>query len=526
MNANVTKPHDQQLPVGPSLGRRKLLGSLGIASVGLGLSSMAPASEAAAPNGNQQGLTGVWYDPAIEGQGLILEVYPDLISPGVGLLFGGWFTFDTTAGGTSTQRWYSFSGEIRSGISAAQLNIYRNIGGSFAAAPVTFAQSVGTASMTFSSCLAATFAFNLSDGRAGSIALARLGANVACTEAGGALTVSDFGYSGAWHDPNVAGQGIILEINPSNDLGFFAWYTYAPDGANLGVSGQRWFTARAVHADGDKNLTFQILSTTGGVFNTATTVATLPVGTAVLSLTSCTTATLVYNFGSGEFAGKSGSITLERGPSAVGACLFGSTCSLIPSETEGPYPLSSVLSNNGIVRADIRETKTGVPLTVVLKLVNINRSCAPITNAAVYIWHCDKDGVYSGYANQTGGVNATGQIFLRGVQVSDSAGQVVFTTIYPGWYAGRITHIHFQVYLNNALGGNATVTSQIAFPPDVTTAVYNSSLYASRGQNTSVTTFASDNVFRDGTTYQLANVAGSTSTGYVATLIVGVAGPA
>lgn len=182
----------------------------------------------------------------------------------------------------------------------------------------------------------------------------------------------------------------------------------------------------------------------------------------------------------------------------------------------------SVLSNSGIVRSDITEGKTGVPLTLLLKLVNVNASCAPISNAAIYIWHCDKDGVYSGYSGQTGGVNASGQMFLRGVQYTSSSGEAVFQTVYPGWYSGRITHIHFRVYLGSSLSGSGTVTSQLAFPPDVTTAVYQSALYAARGQNTSVTSFAADNVFRDGVSYQLANVAGSTSTGYLATLVVGI----
>jgi protocatechuate 3,4-dioxygenase beta subunit len=99
---------------------------------------------------------------------------------------------------------------------------------------------------------------------------------------------------------------------------------------------------------------------------------------------------------------------------------------------------------------------------------------------------------------------------------------VTFQTIYPGWYAGRITHIHFQVYLTT-LSGTASATSQLAFPPDITTAVYASSLYAARGQNTSVTSFAADNVFSDGTQYQLATVTGTIAGGLGAALTVGVA---
>ena len=154
--------------------------------------------------------------------------------------------------------------------------------------------------------------------------------------------------------------------------------------------------------------------------------------------------------------------------------------------------------------------------------MDVNDGCAPIANAAVYVWHCDKDGAYSGYSSSQNGSHA-GETFLRGVQTSNAAGQVQFTTIYPGWYAGRITHIHFQIFLQNNTGGGAEATSQIAFPQAVTQAVYASSLYAARGQNTSVASFAQDNVFSDGVDFQLATVSGSVAAGYTAALTVGVA---
>jgi protocatechuate 3,4-dioxygenase beta subunit len=197
------------------------------------------------------------------------------------------------------------------------------------------------------------------------------------------------------------------------------------------------------------------------------------------------------------------------------------SCSVIPTETEGPYPASSVLTNSSIYRQDIRDAKSGVPLTVVLNLQNINASCAAVSNAAVYIWHCDKDGAYSGYSSSQNG-NHAGERFLRGVQVSDTNGQVTFTTIYPGWYAGRITHIHFEVFLNNSLNSSPNKISQVAFPQSITSTVYNSSLYSSRGQNTSVTSFSQDNVFSDGTSYQMASLTGDVSSGYTATLNVGL----
>ncbi|HUL67266.1 MAG TPA: intradiol ring-cleavage dioxygenase [Burkholderiaceae bacterium] len=197
------------------------------------------------------------------------------------------------------------------------------------------------------------------------------------------------------------------------------------------------------------------------------------------------------------------------------------SCALMPQETEGPYPLLAILSNNTMVRQDITEGKAGVALKLVLKLVDVNNACAPIANTAVYVWHCDKDGLYSGYSQPA--ANTIGQTFCRGIQITDGNGEAAFETIYPGWYAGRITHIHFQAYLSDNLAVSATATSQIAFPQDVTSAVYDSSLYVARGQNTSVAGFSADSVFADGTTYQMATLTGDVTSGYTATLTVGIA---
>jgi protocatechuate 3,4-dioxygenase beta subunit len=168
-------------------------------------------------------------------------------------------------------------------------------------------------------------------------------------------------------------------------------------------------------------------------------------------------------------------------------------------------------------RQDITEGKTGVPLTLTLTILNTNQGCAPITNARVDVWHCDKDGVYSGFRQP--GANSVGDTFCRGIQLTDRDGKVTFTTIYPGWYRGRITHIHFQVYLNNGL----VATSQLAFPQEITTAVYDSTLYKAHGQNTAVRSFAQDNVFSDGTTGEMLALTGDPSSGYTATLTAGVA---
>jgi len=174
------------------------------------------------------------------------------------------------------------------------------------------------------------------------------------------------------------------------------------------------------------------------------------------------------------------------------------------------------------VRRDITEGRPGLPLTLRMRLLNVP-ACAPISNAAVHVWHCDKDGVYSGYAQP--GVDATGETFMRGIQRTGDDGVAEFSTIYPGWYPGRVTHIHFQIYLENNTAVMATATSQLAFPDAITTQVYATSTYANRGANSTVAGVARDAVFADGSVLQIAAVTGDPSVGLLATLDVGITAP-
>ena len=106
---------------------------------------------------------------------------------------------------------------------------------------------------------------------------------------------------------------------------------------------------------------------------------------------------------------------------------------------------------------------------------------------------------------------------LRGIQTTNASGQVSFLTVYPGWYRGRATHIHVEVTAN----GRSVKVTQIAFPESVKAEVYRSGVYASRGVNP--TSNASDGIFADSLSQELATVSGSTTSGYNATFQVGVA---
>lgn len=212
--------------------------------------------------------------------------------------------------------------------------------------------------------------------------------------------------------------------------------------------------------------------------------------------------------GSGSSASPTATSTTATGGSGSAA---GSACAPTPTETIGPYP-----SLTNFIRSDIREGRDGLPVSLTILVVNTNNSCGPVANASVDIWQCDASGHYSEYSQA--GYNGTGQTFLRGIQITDASGRVSFTTVFPGWYQGRATHIHVEVKVN----GSVAKITQLAFPENVTAAVYASGVYASRGQNP--TSLGQDMVFADGVSSELATITGGDSTsGYSATFTVALA---
>lgn len=277
---------------------------------------------AGGPDLNQHGLTGSWYEPATSGQGIELEIFPNLVAPGTALVQGAWFTFDVApAGGADHGRWYTFNGNGQSGAASVPITIYRNVGGNFDAAPITAPTAVGTGTLAFSACDAGTLDYAFNDGRNGSIPLTRLTPNVTCTVGAAPGTNGDFGLSGNWFDPATSGQGFVFEVNPLARQFFLAWYTYAPAGQAAGAAGQRWFTALGAYTPGSRVVTATLSETTGGAFDQVTNPApaSVPVGTATVTFASCTSAQLQFNFTAGSNAGRSGTITLSRvGPVPAG----------------------------------------------------------------------------------------------------------------------------------------------------------------------------------------------------------------
>lgn len=206
------------------------------------------------------------------------------------------------------------------------------------------------------------------------------------------------------------------------------------------------------------------------------------------------------------FAEEAGAATAQVNSLLPGA----DVCVITPEVTEGPYYFDPALN-----RQDITEGRPGIKTIVRLQVVDAQ--CQPMANARVDIWHADATGVYSGYANQTGGIDTTGQTFMRGTQMTGADGVTEFTTVYPGWYRGRTTHIHFKVFLDET----NVLTGQLFFPDALSEFLYrNVAPYSDRTEARD-TINTNDNIATQATRASFAYVK-ELADAYLVAMIIGV----
>lgn len=190
-------------------------------------------------------------------------------------------------------------------------------------------------------------------------------------------------------------------------------------------------------------------------------------------------------------------------------------CPLAHEATEGPYYIPHPL-----LRSDITEDREGLPLTLHIHVVDVE-TCEPATGVLVDVWHADAWGTYSGWSDHAdAGPSESGSLeesdpedlnsyfshgdegdeeyeedngppgppkdgkrpppgrggppgghpkrpppntsrFLRGIQPTSSAGNATFQTHFPGWYAGRSTHIHIRIHTGNtSIASNGTLLDE------------------------------------------------------------------
>lgn len=200
--------------------------------------------------------------------------------------------------------------------------------------------------------------------------------------------------------------------------------------------------------------------------------------------------------GTSEWAsGGTAALLVNFPPSDPFASGLGNMCTVTSSYTQGPCYFSP-----DEYRQDISEGELGVPMALVLKLVNSNSQ--PIAGADIDIWYCNSDGLYSGNtanSSDAGSFNtgfctnndsaALASRWFRGVQTTNNQGLVYFKTCFPGWYRGRTSHIHFKIIQN----GNQSLGSQFCFDDDLSNDIYlNNQDYTGVAKDTSN---ANDNVF-------------------------------
>lgn len=212
-------------------------------------------------------------------------------------------------------------------------------------------------------------------------------------------------------------------------------------------------------------------------------------------------------------------------PAAQAPVAAAAVCTLTKEMTEGPYYLDGQL-----VRADVGEDKTGIPLELTLTVVD-DSTCAPLNRALVEIWHCDALGEYSGFVGNNGHDEPDNGTFLRGGVLTGTDGVARITSVYPGWYRGRCVHIHVKVHTDVTLtadgsftGGQELHTGQLFFDETVTTRVAALAAYAAN--TVPRTTLAQDGIYDDGGAASglltLTALGGSPSAGYAGTLTLGV----
>ncbi|KAG8947410.1 hypothetical protein FRC04_010730 [Tulasnella sp. 424] len=169
-----------------------------------------------------------------------------------------------------------------------------------------------------------------------------------------------------------------------------------------------------------------------------------------------------------------------------------SACVLSPETVVGPYYIEGES-----IRSNLVDDEKGLPFYAEFELFSIN-DCGPLANAAIDIWSCNATGEYSGFVssdpstydtslyngelahlgdkNDAGSTITDTKTALRGQQLTDENGIAQFTTLLPGWYSGRTTHIHVRVHVGGEttangtyIGGNLTHTGQTFFGEDLYT---------------------------------------------------------
>jgi protocatechuate 3,4-dioxygenase beta subunit len=151
-----------------------------------------------------------------------------------------------------------------------------------------------------------------------------------------------------------------------------------------------------------------------------------------------------------------------------------STCVLAPETTEGPY----YHTEGHPVRSNMAEWQLGLLFLMNVGVIDVE-TCEPVPNVLVDLWHANATGFYAGHPTPrpdlvnepvpTSGARkgllsmyprtVDDETWLRGALPTDKNGVAEFTSIFPGYYQGRGTHVHVKVHPEYTILPNGTFTS-------------------------------------------------------------------
>jgi len=150
------------------------------------------------------------------------------------------------------------------------------------------------------------------------------------------------------------------------------------------------------------------------------------------------------------------------------------TCVLAPEVTQGPYYMTS----GHPIRSNIAEYEPGLLFFMNIGVIDVE-TCKPVPNLLIDVWQANATGHYAAHPTPAPHLvdelpkaegprrglltafprSVEGETFGRGALPSDENGVVQFTSIFPGYYTGRATHVHVRVHPEWSILPNGTFTS-------------------------------------------------------------------
>ncbi|KDE05022.1 hypothetical protein MVLG_04566 [Microbotryum lychnidis-dioicae p1A1 Lamole] len=153
------------------------------------------------------------------------------------------------------------------------------------------------------------------------------------------------------------------------------------------------------------------------------------------------------------------------------------TCVLANEVTQGPYYHIA----GHPIRQNMAEDQLGLPFYIDIGILDVN-TCEPVSNVLVDIWHANTTGHYAGHPDPDPDLIWEGpapygerkglltkfprwnqhETWLRAAWPTNKFGVSQFTSIFPGYYTGRATHIHIKVHTTwEPLANGTFLTSRL-----------------------------------------------------------------